>query len=434
MSPQWMGLLATVFLLALILLRVPVAIALILIGFAGNGLLQGIAPAVTQLQLVTWEVAGNFAMLTIPMFIWMGQLAHATGLGRDVFYSFSTWIGRAPGGLAVTSIVSSASFGAVTGSSIATVMAMGNVLMPEMKRYRYDTALAAGSLASGGVLAILIPPSIPLVFYGAWTETSIGDLFVAGIIPGLLLTFLFSAYVLIHCKLNPALGPKTERYSWRQKWASLRYLLPATSVLVFVLGSIYAGIATPTEAAAAGVLGVMIIGLLTHRLTVKKFIESIEQSASASCNIFLLLLGGVFFSRFIAQTGITESMIAAIAQLDVSPYLIIAVLVLMYLVLGAVLDTFGMILLTLPFVFPLILSLGYDPVWFGIFIVMMIELSLITPPIGINVFVMHRIIPETSIGTIFKGTFPFVLLTLLAIVLLVLFPEMALWLPAAMKS
>lgn len=433
MSLHWVGLLAIAILLLLILLRVPVAIALILIGFAGNGLLQGVVPAITQLQLVTWEVAGNFAMLTIPMFVWMGQLAHTTGLGRDVFYSFSTWIGRAPGGLAVTSIVSSASFGAVTGSSIATVMAMGNVLMPEMKRYRYNTALAAGSLASGGVLAILIPPSIPLVFYGAWTETSIGDLFMAGIVPGLLLTFLFSAYVLIHCKLNPALGPKTEAVSWAQKWASLRYLLPASAVMLFVLGSIYTGIATPTEAAAAGVVGVMIIGALTHRLTLKNLMQSIEQSASASCNIFLLLLGGVFFSRFIAQTGITESLITTIAELDVSPYVIIAALVLMYLILGAVLDTFGMILLTLPFVFPLILSLGYDPVWFGIFIVMMIELSLITPPIGINVFVMHRIIPETSIETIFRGTFPFVLLTLVAIVLLVAFPEIALWLPAAMK-
>lgn len=433
MTPQEIGLFAIGLLLVLIVIRVPIAIALILIGFAGNAWLQGLLPAITQFQLVTWEIAGNFILITVPLFVWMGQLAHATEMGKDLFYSFSAWVGRAPGGLAVTSIFSSATFGAVTGSSIATVMAMGNMLMPEMKRFRYDPGLAAGSLASGGVLAILIPPSIPLVFYGAWTETSIGDLFVAGIIPGLLLTLLFSAYILIHCARNPTLGPKADAVTWKQKWHSLLFLLPALSVLGVVLGSIYAGIATPTEAAAVGVMGVLLIGVAKRRLTLKKLQTSIAQSASASCNIFLLLLGGVFFSRFLAQTEITESLIHAIAALSLSPYIIIALLVLMYLVLGAVLDTFGMILLTLPFVFPLVLSLGYDPVWFGIFIVMMIELSLITPPIGLNVFVMQRIVPETSLATIFRGTLPFVCLTLLMVVLLVIFPEIALWLPEKMK-
>jgi len=434
MTPQSIGGVSIVLLLVLILLRIPIGIALVIAGFIGNAVFLGFHSAIVQFQLVTWEVATNFVLITLPLFVWMGQLAESTDMGKDLYSSFHKWFGRAPGGLAITSIASSAGFGAITGSSVATVSAMGNMLMPEMKRYRYDSGLATGSLASAGVLAILIPPSVPLVFYGAWTETSLGDLFIAGIVPGIMLALLFILYVCLHCSIKPSLAPKGEHFTWSAKLHSLIHLLPILSVMLMVLLSLYFGIATPTEAAAVGVAGVFVVGLIRRRINLKVVLGSISQSAALSTNIFVLFLGGMFFSRFMAQTDLTQSMISSISALTLPPYLIMMMIVLMYLFLGAILDTFGMIILTLPFVFPLVLSLGFDPVWFGIFVVMMIELSLITPPIGINVFVMQSVVPDIPLSTIYQGSIPFVLLTLLMVALLIAFPEIALWLPAQMKS
>jgi C4-dicarboxylate transporter DctM subunit len=421
-------------LIVLILVRVPIGIALVFVGFVGNIYVQGIMPSLIQFQLIIWEVATNFVLVTLPLFILMGNLAQATGLGRDLYQCFYRWFGRVPGGLAVSSVLSSAGFGSVTGSSVATVTAMGKFLIPEMKRYRYDMSLATGSLASAGVLAILIPPSIPLVFYSAWTETSLGDLFIAGIIPGLLLALLFCLSIVIRSVFNPALAPKGERFSWAERVAVLPYILPALSVMLIVLGSIYAGIATPTEAAVIGLAWVLLLSLARGELSVLKLKDCMQQSAALSGNVFILFLGGLYYSRFMAQTGMVESLVQMISHWSLAPYTVMFLLVLMYLVLGAILDTFGMIILTLPFVFPLIISLGFDPVWFGIFIVMMIELSLITPPIGINVFVMQGVVPEVPLLSIFKGTVPFVVMTLLMVFLLLMFPEIALWLPQKMSG
>lgn len=434
MNPESVGLLAMACLLILIALRVPIAIALIAVGLLGNVYLQSFESAIVQFQLVSWEVASNFVLVTLPIFVWMGALAQTTGLGKDLFYCFNRWFGRIPGGLAITSISCSATFGAVTGSSVATVTAMGKMLMPEMRRYGYNQSLATGSIAAAGVLAILIPPSIPLVFYAAWTETSLGDLFIAGIIPGILLALMFGLYVMIRCKLKPELAPGGEHYSVAERIKALPKLLPALSLMLIVLGSIYGGYATPTEAAAIGLAWVFVIALFRGRLSAMILKESLGQSVSLSGNIFLLFLGGVFFSRFMAQTDVTQLLIESIAGWGDSSFLIMLALLLLYLVLGAVLDTFGMIILTLPFVFPLVTSLGYDPVWFGIFIVMMIELSLITPPIGINVFVMQRVAPDIPLTTVFKGALPFVVISLVMVLLLLIFPEIALWLPGQMKD
>lgn len=433
MTAVQVGLVSLAVVVFLIFIRVPVAVALVLVGFLGNSFFLGVQPALTQFQLVTWDIANNFILITLPLFILMGQLANGLGLGKDMYQCFHKWFGRLPGGLAVTAIASSASFGSVSGSSVATVAAVGKMFMPELKRYRYDPGLAAGSLASAGVLAILIPPSVPLVFYSAWTETSLGDLFVAGIVPGLLLGTLFSIYALFRCVMNPALGPAGPNYSWREKGVAVIHLLPIAVVLGVVLGSIYWGIATPTEAAAVGVLGVILIGAAKKRLTIKKLQLCLEQTVLLSSNIFLLFLGGIFFSRFLAQTELTSTMIDMISGLNASPVVIILALVMMYLLLGAILDTFGMIILTLPFTFPLVTTLGFDPVWFGVFVVMMIELALITPPIGINVFVMQRLEPNMAVGKIYYGALPFVLLSLLLVLVLIFFPQVALWLPQALK-
>ena len=269
-----------------------------------------------------------------------------------------------------------------------------------------------------------------MVFYSAWTETSLGDLFLAGIIPGVLLTLLFSVYVFVHCWLAGTGATASAAHSWQERLFSLTKLLPIVSVMVLVLGSIYSGIASPTEAAAVGVFSVLIIALLNRRLSIRVIKDSIEQSALLSTNILLLLLSGMYFSRFLVQTGINEALVNVIVDLNWPPFALMLALVFMYLVLGAVLDTFGLIILTLPFVFPVVVAMGFDAVWFGIFIVMMIELALITPPIGINVFVLHRLDSKNSLRTIYKGTLPFVLLSLMLVVALILYPKMALWLPA----
>ena len=402
LSSEAIGGLSILGLIALVILRVPIGIALVAVGFIGNLCFQGLTPALIQFQLVIWEVATNFVLVTLPLFIWMGNLAQVSGLGKDLYYSFYRFFGRVPGGLAVTSVVSSASFGAVTGSSVATVTAMGNMMMPEMQRYRYDMGLATGSIASAGVLAILIPPSVPLVFYSAWTETSLGDLFIAGIIPGLLLASLFVLSIIVRCYLDPTLAPQGERFSWGERLAALPYMSPAISVMLIVLTCIYTGVASPTESAAVGLFWVLLLGLIRRQLDGAKLKKSMHQSALLSGNIFVLFLGGIFFSRFMAQTGFIESQISAITGWSVSAYLILFSLVIMYLLLGAILDTFGMIILTLP--------------------------------IGINVFVMQRVVPAVPMMTIFKGTFPFVVMTLFMVGLLVAFPDIALWLPQQMAK
>jgi len=429
MSDHDIGLIAVVIMMLMILVRVPIAVSMLITGGVGNIYFQGFDATLVQFQLLSWEVATNFILISLPLFIWMGQLGYSSGVGSDLYRCFYKWFGHRPGGLAVSSTVSTASFGAVTGSSVATVMTMGKMLMPEMKRYHYSRSLASGSLASAGVLAILIPPSVPLVFYGAWTETSIGDLFIAGVVPGILLTLLFSAYIWIYCFFKPSAGPAGQKFPLSEKLHSLVNLLPFLSVMLLVLGSIYGGIATTSEAAAVGVAGMLMVALVKKRLNKEVLRESIGESSKLSSNIFLLLLGGGIFSRFLVQTDLTASLIQGVTDMHLSPYLVMALLVLMYLLLGAIIDTFGMIILTLPFVFPLVVSMGVDPVWFGVFIVMMIELALITPPIGLNVIIMKQVVPDVALLDIYKGTFPFVLLCLLMVALLIIFPEIALWLP-----
>jgi len=433
MSDHNIGLIAMMIMTLMILVRVPIAVSMLITGVVGNTYFQGIDATLVQFQLLSWEIATNFILISLPLFIWMGQLGYSSGVGRDLYDCFYKWFGHRPGGLAVSATMSTASFGAVTGSSVATVMTMGKMLMPEMKRYNYSPSLASGSLASAGVLAILIPPSVPLVFYGAWTESSIGDLFIAGIIPGILLTLLFSTYIWIYCYFKPSAGPSGQKFLLSEKLHSLVNLLPFLSVMFLVLGSIYGGIATTSEAAAVGVAGMLMVALVKKRLNKDVLKESIGESSKLSSNIFLLLLGGGVFSRFLVQTDLAASLIQVITDMHLSTYLVLAVLVVMYLLLGAIIDTFGMIIITLPFVFPLIISMGIDPVWFGIFIVMMIELALITPPIGLNVIVMRQVVPDVALIDVYKGTFPFVLLCLLMVVLLIVFPEIALWLPNKMR-
>ena len=433
MDPTAVGLIAIVVVIALIFYGVPIGFALAAVGFVGNGIMIGWPQTVVQTQLVAWEIGTNFLFVAAPLFLFMGQLVYHTGIATDLFDTVHKWFGRLPGGLAVTSTVASAGFGAVTGSSIAAVATMGAMVMPEMKRYKYSMSLATGSLAAAGTLAILIPPSIALVLIGVWTETSIGSLFVAGIIPGLLMATLFSLWIVIRCVIEPELGPRGPRFSWPARFWSLFKLTPTAAIFGIVLGGIYGGIFTPTEASAVGSIGVIAVAAAMRRLSWRGLRDSLHQAALLSAMIYVIFVGGTLIGRFLVQTEITPGLIAYIAELNVSRHVILALFAVMYLILGAVLDTFGMIILTLPFVFPIVLSLGFDRVWFGIFLTIMIELALITPPIGINVYVMRRISSDVPLAEIFRGAAPFVVLTLVVVVLIAVFPQIVLWLPSTMR-
>lgn len=432
MDESVIGIVGVGVLLLLIAVRVPIALALVLVGAGGHAILVGPHQTVAQMGITVWELGSNFLLIAIPLFVLMGQLVLSTGIATDLFDCAHKWLGRLPGGLAVTAVGTCAAFGAVTGSSLAAVATMGRLIMPEMERYGYDRRLATGSIAAAGTLAILIPPSILLVFYGIWTETSIGALFLAGIVPGAALAIALMLLIVGRCTLNPGLGPRGPTFSWHQRFTALLGLLPALAVFLVIIGGIYFALFTPTEAAGAGVVAVLVLALVMRRLTWASLAAALRETGIVSSTIFLLLIGATLMSKFLVHTEITEDLVNYVAGLAVSRYAVMLMLVLMYLALGAILDTFGMIVLTLPFVFPVVLQLGFDAIWFGIFLVLLAELALITPPIGVNLFIMHDVAPEVPVRDVILGALPFAAVMLMLILLLIAMPGLALWLPSKM--
>jgi tripartite ATP-independent transporter DctM subunit len=309
---------------------------------------------------------------------------------------------------------------------------MGSIVMPEMRRLNYDPRLATGALAASGTLGILIPPSVIFIFYGLMTETSIGELFIAGIVPGILTAIMFAAIVLVRCIITPSLGPPGPGATWAERWRSTAGLFPILFLFAFVIGGIYAGIFTPTEAAGVGCTGVLIAAGAKRMLSMRAIARAVEETALISAMIFAIIVGGYLFARFLAITGTTEAMVDILVEMNLSRVLFLTMLVVLYVALGAMLDVFGMLVLTIPFVMPVVRGLGIDPIWFGVFVVIMAEVALVTPPIGANVFVMRRTAPEVPMGEIFMGVIPFVIGELVIVALLIAFPEIATWLPAQM--
>jgi C4-dicarboxylate transporter DctM subunit len=427
------GLIGIAAMFALLMFGVPIAFAMALTGAVGLWILEGPGPALAHATLIPWTEGRSFVFVTIPLFVLMGQLVFHTGLARDLYGAVRTWIGRVPGGMAITSVVACGAFGAVTGSSIATVATMGAIVMPEMRRYNYNPRLATGALAASGTLGILIPPSVIFIFYGVMTETSIGELFIAGIIPGILTAVMFSGIILVRCLITPSLGPPGPGATWSERWSSTAGLLPIMALFGLVIGGIYAGIFTPTEAAGVGCSGVLVTAAIRRSLTRTAMSKALEETALISAMIFAIIVGGYLFARFLAVTGTTQAMVEMLVAMDLGRVLFLVTLVGLFMILGAMLDVFGMLVLTIPFVMPIVRGLGIDPVWFGVFAVVMAEVALVTPPIGANVFVMRRTAPEVPMGEIFMGVLPFVVGELVVIALLIAFPEIALWLPRQMR-
>ncbi|MFV1988771.1 MAG: TRAP transporter large permease [Gemmatimonadota bacterium] len=432
MALTTVGLLSLGFLLVLLALGVPIALAMAGVGAAGIWVLEGASAAMAHVTLVSWNEGQSFVLVTIPLFVLMGQLVFHTGLASDLYSTVHKWIGRVPGGLAITSVLACGAFGAVTGSSIATVATMGSIVMPEMRRYKYDPMLATGALAASGTLGILIPPSLIFIFYGVMTETSIGALFMAGVIPGILVATTFSLIIWVRCLLRPELGPRGPRVSWNERFRSLTGLVPVASLFVLVIGGIYAGLFTPTEAAGVGCAGVLLVAGTMRKLTRDNVAKALEGTALVAAMIFLIIIGGYLMARLVAITGLTEMLVERMVALELSRVPFLLLLVVLYLILGAFLDVFGMLVLTIPFIVPVLAEVGIDLIWFGVFAVMMTELALVTPPIGANVFVMRRVAPDVPMGDIFRGVMPFVLGVLAVLALLTVFPGLVTWLPNRM--
>ncbi len=429
MDPALLGYTGLIVMLALISMGVHISFAMAIVGIVGTAMTSGLPAALSQIDSNFWTRATDMDLLCIPLFIFMGQLCLHTGIVSKLYESTRAWVGHLPGGLAIASVFACGAFGAVTGSTIAATATMGGTVIPELKKYHYKDNLAAGTLASGGGLAALIPPSVVMVFYGLLTDTSIAALFMAGFIPGILLMVLYSTMIYARCIVDPELGPRGPVTTLMVKIQSLRQVWPVLVVFLTVIGSIYAGICTPTEAAGAGGIAVLIIAKILKSLTWKNFKEATHETGVLTAMVFLLIVGGYLIARFLAITGITDTIIQSILGLGVNRYIIIGALLLLYLVLGCVLDSFGMLILTLPFTFPVVSQLGFDPVWFGIWVVMVCEMGLVTPPVGLSVYVLKSVAPDIEIREMFRGVGWFLFCMIALAVILIAFPDLATWLP-----
>ncbi len=431
MSPEIIGIIGVVIMIALIFMRVWVGVAMILIGFLGYACLAGWRHAFIIAGTEPYSQISVYVLSCVPLFILMGIVASETGIAGDLYNAANKWIGNIAGGLAIATTVATGAFAAVCGSSDATAAAMGKVAFPEMKKLNYDSKLAAGCIAAGGSIGILIPPSLGFILYGLLCEQSIGKLFMAGFIPGVLEVVFYSITIFILCRLNPRLGPPGPSSNIKEKVSSLKNVWGMVCLFLLVLGGIYLGIFTPTEAGAVGAFGAIVISLIGRRLTRKNFRGSMVETAKITAMIVLLISGAFIFLRFLAVSQLPTLLSDFVAGLQVSKYVFIAGIIVFYLILGCFWDIFACILLTLPFVFPVIEAIGMDPIWFGVIMVRCMEVGLITPPFGLNIFILSGVI-NVPVGTVYRGVLPFVLADICHITLLVAIPQLSLWLPSTM--
>jgi len=384
--------------------------------------------------MVATELYTNFSsysLSVIPMFVWMGYLAYHSGIGTDLYTFAYKMIGHWPSGLAVATQLACGLFGAVCGSNTATAATMGAIALPEMRKYKYDDSLSTASIAAGAVMGMLIPPSVIFIVYGTATEQSIGKLFMAGIIPGIMLMLIFVGIIIIRTVRNPALGPKGPKTGWNERFHALGKGLGETlAIFAISMGGLAFGIFTPTEAGAVGVGGVLLVSVLRKRMSWKKLMSSLKDTTKTSAMIMLIIAGAMMFGRFMAISRLPFELATWTASLNMPPFVVMAIIIVIYYLLGAAIDGLAMIVLTIPIFFPMVVNtLGYDPIWFGVIIVMVVGLAEASPPVGMNVFIIKGIAQDISIGTIFKGMIPFTVGMLILIVILIAFPQIATVLP-----
>jgi C4-dicarboxylate transporter DctM subunit len=431
MSPEIIGLIGVIVMVVLLFLRMWIGLAMGIIGFLGCLYLSGPEQALAVLGNTPYNTISSYTISAVPLFVLMGMVIAETEIGADLYNTAYKFVGQLRGGLAMATILACAALAAITGLSAPAMVAMGKIALPEMRKYKYDDRLATGSIACAGTLAILIPPSLGFILYGILTEKSVGALFMAGILPGILLTILFIVTVIITTARSPDAGPPGPKTSLKEKISSLKYTWPMFALFLLVIGGIYGGIFTPTEAGAVGAFGAIVISLINRRLTPKIFLYSLQETTVTTAMILILIIGAFLFIKFLAISRLPVTLGELVTGLTVSKYIIYAAIIVLYIILGMFLDIFSAIMLTIPIIYPIILAMGFDPIWYGVIMVLVMQMGLVTPPVGLDVYILSGI-TGVPVGTIFRGIWPFVVAAVVCIIILTIFPQIALFLPSMM--
>lgn len=436
LGPDGVAIAGFVILFALMLLRVPIGMAMGLVGVAGFGYLTAAGPALKIVGHTTMRTVTDWNFAVVPLFLLMGAFATTSGMSRELFRAANSFLGHLRGGLGIATIAACGGFAAICGSSVATAATFSKVAYPEMKRFGYPDSFSTGVIAAGGTLGIMIPPSTVLAVYGLITEQDIAKLFIAGIVPGILAVSMYMLTITIISYVRPDFLPAGPRAPWSERFAALKHIWATLLLFAFVLGGLY-GLPflpkfTATEAAGMGAAGAFIIGVARGRLSRADILRSLLEATRTTAAVFTILIGAMLFGYFLTITQTPQKVTAFLTGLGVGPYGVLFLILLMYLVLGCLMDALAMIILTVPIIFPVIQSLGFDPIWFGVIIVMTVELGLIHPPVGMNIFVIKSVIERVSISTIFYGVLPFIITDIIRLLIIVAFPALATWLPSHM--
>jgi C4-dicarboxylate transporter DctM subunit len=429
MSPFATGIVGIIVLIIMFLFRMPVGFAMALVGLAGFAILVSPAAGLSMIARDVFSIFSSYSLTVIPMFVFMGCIAFASGMSSRLYDASYIIMGRLRGGLAMATVAACAGFAAICGSTNATAAAMGKVALPEMKRYGYSDSLATGSVAAAGSLGILIPPSTIFIVYGILTEQSIGKLFISGVIPGIILTIFFIIVVALLCWRNPGSAPGGAPSTWKQKMGGLVGVMETLVLFGLVITGLFLGIFSPTQAGGAGAAGALIIGLARRQLSWSGFTGAVKDALSISCMVMVIVMGATIFGHFIAVAKIPMILSSWVAGLSIHPSAVIGIIILIYLIGGCFMDALALIMLTVPIIYPVVIVLGYDPIWFGVIIVMVTGMGVITPPVGVNVYVIKGIAQDVPLETIFKGIFPFLGAQIATIILLIIFPQIATFLP-----
>ena len=433
MSPTASGVVGLTALFVLIFSRMPVGFVMMLLGFAGFGYVVNFSASLNVVVRDLFDVFGSYNLSVIPLFILMGQIAYHSGISRRLFNVAYKFIGHWPGGMAIATIGACAGFSAICGSTNATAATMAAVTMPEMRRYRYRDTLAAGVVAAGGSLGIMIPPSVIFIIYGIMTEQSIGKLFIAGVLPGILLTVLFATTVIIWAVVDPTVAPRGPRSGWKERFDSLSGVVETLILFVLVMGGLFLGICTPTEAGALGAFGTLTIAVVRRTINWRKLVQALHETTRISCMILVIVAGATVFGHFLAVTRIPFDIANWVAGFQMPPAIIMSLIILVYLVGGCFIDSLALIMLTVPIFYPVVLDLGFDPMWFGVVIVLVTQIGVITPPVGVNAYVVSGVVMDIPLEDIFKGVVPLLGALIIGTLLMIPFPQIALWLPGLMK-
>lgn len=432
MSPDAVALIGFLVLFILMLLRVPVGMAMGLVGVAGYSYIVGVGPAMKLIGQTSMRTVTDYTFGVIPMFMLMGAFVTISGVSNELFRAANSFVGHLRGGLGVATVIACGGFAAICGSSVATAATFAGVAYPEMRRYGYPKSFSTGVIAAGGTLGAMLPPSTVLAVYAIITQQDIGKLFMAGILPGLLAITMYVITIAILVKLKPGLLPAGEFKPWKERFKGLKDVWAPLVLFAFVIGGLYGGLFTPTEAGGMGAGGAFLLGVLRGKLSRAQIREALLQATRTSAAVFTVLIGALLFGYFLTITQTPQRLTEFLTGMGLGRYGVLALIMVMYLVLGCLMDAMAMIILTVPIIFPVITSLGFDPIWFGIIIVMTVELGLIHPPVGMNVFVIKSVVKDVSFTTIFKGVIPFVITDLIRLLILIAFPVIALYLPQHM--